>query len=162
MLRIVFLTIEHKRNIMIYRLTLLFTIILVCSSCSTLNTVLKDKEAGKGTRVVYDTNFDQSWLLAKKAFRWAGSDAIEEYKEEGYMLTTKGANLITYGSVMGAWIERISDNKMAVTVISKRRISTNLATGMTEPRFHSLFKAGLKILEKGEELPLSAPKVDTY
>ena len=127
--------------------------------CSTLNTVLKEKEKGKGTRVVYDVSFEEAWLLAKKSFRWAGSDAIEEYKEEGYMLTSKGANLVTDGSVMGAWIEPTTDNKIAVTVISKRRISTEIFTGMTEDRYHKLFMAGVEIIKNGEELPLTAPTV---
>lgn len=61
---------------------------------------------------------------------------------------------------MGAWIEAIDENKMAVTVISKRRVSIDFATGMTESRFHSLFDAGLEILNRGQKLPLSSPIVN--
>ncbi len=29
-----------------------------------------------------------------------GSDAIEEHKDKGYMLTSSGMNLVSYGAVM--------------------------------------------------------------
>ena len=134
--------------------------ILLIASCSTLNSVIKAKEEGKGTAIVYDISYDQAWLLAKKSFRWGGADAIEEYKEEGYMLTSKGMNWVSSGSVMGAWIEEESSDSYKVTVISKRRISTQIATGMTEGKFHKYFEAGVEILKSGKDLPLSAPPLD--
>ncbi len=130
------------------------------SGCSTLNSVIEAKEDGKGTVKVYDINMDDAWTLAKKSFRWGGADAIEEYKEEGYMLTSKGMNLVSSGSVMGAWLEKVDDDKTRVTVITKRRISTNIATGMTEDKFHRLFAKGSEILKSGEKLPLSAPDLN--
>lgn len=139
-------------------LTLLTALILTCS-CSTLNTVIKEKEEGGGTTKMYDINYDDAWNLAKKSFRWGGADAIEEYKEDGYMLTSKGMNLVSSGSVMGAWIEP-SNGKMSVTVVSKRRIQTQIATGMTETKFHKYFAKGTEILARGEKLPMSAPDLD--
>ena len=134
--------------------------LLMLSSCSTLNSVIKAKEEGKGTAVVYDVTHDQAWQLAKKSFRWGGADAIEEYKEEGYMLTSKGMNWVSSGTVMGAWIEETGSNQYVVTVITKRRISTELATGLTEAKFHKYFAAGATILKSGNKLPLSAPELD--
>jgi len=141
--------------------TLLSVVIsgLLLASCSTLNSVVKAKEEGKGTVEIYDVNMEDAWTLAKKSFRWGGADAIEEYKEEGYMLTSKGMNLVSSGSVMGAWIEPARDGKTKVTVISKRRISTQIATGLTEGKFHKYFAAGSDMLKKGQKLPLSAPEV---
>ena len=135
-------------------------VLFLMMSCSTLNSVIKAKEEGKGTAVVYDVTYDQAWLLAKKSFRWGGADAIEEYKEEGYMLTSKGMNWVSSGSVMGAWIEEEPSGGYKVTVISKRRISTQIATGMTEGKFHKYFDAGADILKSGKDLPLSAPSLD--
>jgi len=134
--------------------------ILFLSSCSTLNSVVQAKEDGKGTVKVYDVNTDQAWDIAKRSFRWAGSDAIEEYEDEGYMLTSKGMNLVSSGSVMGAWIESDGDGKSKVTVISKRRISTQIATGMTEDKFHRWFAKGASIVKSGGKLPSSAPDLD--
>ena len=135
-------------------------IIFLVSGCSTLQNVVEAREDGKGTVEVYDVNMDDAWMLAKKSLRWGGSEAIEEYKEEGYMLTSKGMNLVTSGCVMGAWIEESGDNQTKVTVISKRRISTDITTGMTEDKFHRLFAKGSEILKSGEELPLSTPKLN--
>ena len=75
------------------------------------------------------------------------------------MLTSKGPDMISSGSVMGAWIESISSDKMAVIVISKRRKSLDLFTGMTESKFHKYFKAGTEILKNKKELPLRAPEL---
>ncbi len=141
------------------RLALSFFVLLSFASCSTLNDVVKAKDDGKGTTVTYDLDFENAWALAKKSFRWGGADAIEEYESDGYMLTSKGMNLVSSGSVMGAWIEKTSDGKMKVTVISKRRISTQIATGMTEDKFHKYFKAGVDILKSGGKLPASAPSL---
>jgi len=131
--------------------------IFISIGCSTLHSVLKAKEKGFGTKVEYDVNFEEAWLISKRSFRWAGTDAIEENKEGGYMLTSMGSNGFTDGSVMGAWIEAITDDKMLVTVISKRRNSLDLITGMTERRFHQLYNKGVNIIKNGEELPLTEP-----
>ena len=132
---------------------------LFFGSCSTLNTVIEDKEAGGGTTEAYDVSYDDAWVIAKKSYRWAGSDAIEEYKVEGYMLTSKGQNLVSSGSVMGTWIKDLGNNKCEVTCVSKRRIQTQWATGMTESKYHKYFAKGLEIMKSGEELPMTAPEV---
>ena len=137
--------------------TLIITILLL-TSCATTNSVVKAKDKGKGTTKVYDISFEQAWDVAKRSFRWAGADAVDEYKSEGYMLTSKGMNLVTSGSVMGAWVEQ-NGSKSTVTVISKRRISTQLATGMTEGKFHKYFEAGVNILKSGQPLPAAAPEL---
>lgn len=57
---------------MIKKVFVLFIAIFLFTSCSTLNTVLQEKENGKGSRVVYDVNFEDAYMLSKKSFRWAG------------------------------------------------------------------------------------------
>ena len=50
---------------------LLFAIIISSLfGCSTLNTVLKEKENGEGTKIVYDIQFEDAWVLSKSSFRW--------------------------------------------------------------------------------------------
>jgi hypothetical protein len=61
-------------------------------------------------------------------FRTEGTDAIEEHRAEGYMLTSSGMNLVSWGTVMGAWVDKVSDNETKVTVLTKRRITVNIAT----------------------------------
>lgn len=129
-------------------------------SCNTLNSVVKAKQDGKGTTKIYNIDKDNGWKIAKKSFRWAGTDAIEEYKDEGYMLTSSGMNLVSSGAVMGAWLKPIGDDKLEVTVISKRRVATQIATTMTEGKWHKYFEAAMNIVQSGQELPLTAPVVN--
>ncbi len=73
---------------------------VVFLGCATLSDVIADKEAGEGTTVVYSVATDKGWEIAKKVLRWEGAETIEEHKDEHYMLTTIGADLISAGSVV--------------------------------------------------------------
>jgi hypothetical protein len=126
-------------------------------ACATLNDVIKAKQQGKGVSKVYPINEDDAWKIAKRVFRWEGTDAIEEHRDEGFMLTSSGMNLVSYGAVMGAWIERVDEENTKVTVVSKRRLSTDLFTTMTHGRFHDLFARAVNIVRSGQPLPLTSP-----
>ncbi len=86
-----------------------------------------------------------------------GADAIEEHREEGYMLTSSGMSLFTGGTVMGAWIEPVDTNATRVTVVTKRRVSINIATTLRETTFHERFAQAVDIIKAGESLPLEPP-----
>ena len=73
------------------------------------------------------------------------------------MLTSSGMNLVSAGAVMGAWIEPMGQNSTKVTVVTKRRIATNIATTMTETTFHKRFVQAVEVIKKGERLPLKPP-----
>ena len=118
--------------------------------------VVKSKD--QGTAVVYPVTQDQAWDIARTVFRWEGADAIEEHRSEGYMLTSSGMNLISAGAVMGAWIDPVDRNSSKVTVVTKRRLSTNLATTLTETTFHKRFAQAVEIVKKGERLPVKPPE----
>lgn len=133
----------------------LLGLVVLGYGCQTLNDVVRAKD--EGTTKVYPVTADQAWKIAMVVFRWEGSDAIEEHREEGYMLTSSGLNLMTAGTVMGAWIESISEEKTQVTVVTKRRIVTNLVTTLTETTFHRRFAEAMKIIKAGQPLPLVAP-----
>jgi hypothetical protein len=97
-------------------------------------------------------------MIAKVVFRWEGADAIEEHKEEGYILTSSGMNLVSWGAVMGAWIDPIDKESTKVTVVTKRRISTNLATTLTETTFQKRFAQAVEIVKSGKPLPATPPE----
>jgi len=123
------------------------------------NDVVRVKEAGtEGTTNVYPVNVDQAWEIAKTVFRWEGSDAIEEHRDQNYMLTSSGMNLVSWGTVMGAWIELVDQDNTKVTVVTKRRITTNVFTTLTERTFHKRFAQAVEIVKKWQPLPLDAPK----
>ena len=137
---------------------LVVVLVTLGTGCATTNSVAKAKNKGKGTTDVYSVNFDQAWDIAKTVFRWEGSDAIEEHRDNGYMLTSSGMNLVSYGAVMGAWVEKVGDESTKVTVVTKRRIAINVATTLTEKTFHKRFKQAVAIVKSGDPLPIEKPK----
>lgn len=138
--------------------TILLALAFSLGGCSTMQDVVRVKEAGtEGTTKNYAVTQAQAWEIAKTVFRWEGSDAIEEHKEQGYMLTSSGMNLVSYGAVMGAWIEPIDKDDTKVTVVTKRRISVNVATTLTEGTFHKRFAQAVAIVKSGKPLPANAP-----
>lgn len=136
----------------------MFAILTGVVGCATLADVIREKEESGGTVQVYSVTSDQAWQIAKAVFRWEGSDAIEELRDKGYMLTSSGMNLVSYGTVMGAWIEPISDQQTKVTVVTKRRIQTNIFTTLTETTFHRRFAQGVQIIKAGKPLPVLPPE----
>jgi hypothetical protein len=113
--------------------------VLWLASCQTLSDVLREQTQGGGTTQVYPVDVDQGWTIAKTVFRWEGSDAIEEHCDQGYMLTSSGMNLVSAGTVMGAWVEPAGQGQTKVTVVTKRRIAANVATTLTETTFQKRF-----------------------
>lgn len=133
--------------------------LLSCFGCASMSDVVRVKESGKeGTVMEYPVTVDQGWEIAKTVFRWEGADAIEEHRSENYMLTSSGPNLVSWGAVMGAWIEPAGPDNTKVTVVTKRRISVNIATTLTESTFHRRFAQGVEIVKKGEPLPRVPPE----
>jgi hypothetical protein len=136
-------------------LSVFISLIALLSGCATMGDVVTAKN--EGTAIVYPVNAEQAWEISKTVFRWEGADAIEEHKSEGYMLTSSGMNLVSWGAVMGAWIEPVDKDSTRVTVVTKRRISTNLATTLTENTFHKRFAQAVEIVKKGDRLPYNPP-----
>jgi hypothetical protein len=137
---------------------IIFLSTALLNGCATMNDVVQVKEDGtEGTTKVYPVNADQAWEISKKVFRWEGSDAIEEHRDEGYMLTSSGMNMVSWGAVMGAWIEPVDEENTKVTVVTKRRISINVATTLTESTYHKTFAKAVEIVKKGQPLPLEKP-----
>jgi PBP1b-binding outer membrane lipoprotein LpoB len=143
-----------QKSIILFSAVLFLLALL--GGCATMADVVKAKD--EGTSKVYPVTSDQAWMIAKTVFRWEGSDAIEEHKDEGYMLTSSGMNLVSYGAVMGAWIEPVDRNNTKVTVVTKRRIATNLATTLTESTFHKRFAQAVEIVKTGKTLPSQPPQ----
>lgn len=143
-----------------------FRVLLVCAAllamgCATTNDVIRVKEQGKeGTTRQYDVSFDQAWEIAMTVFRWEGADAIEEHKDQHYMLTSSGMNMVSWGAVMGAWIEPVDAGNTRVTVVTKRRVTINIATTLTEGTYQKRFAQAVAIIKSGQPLPLVPPKLD--
>jgi hypothetical protein len=134
----------------------LFFLVALLAGCATMADVVKAKD--EGTSKVYPVNSEQAWMIAKVVFRREGADAIEEHNDQGYMLTSSGMNLVSMGAVMGAWIDPLDKDNTKVTVVTKRRIATNIATTLTESTFHKRFAQAVDIVKAGKPLPLEPPE----
>jgi hypothetical protein len=128
---------------------------LVLSGCGSMSGLLQSKN--EGTVQAYGVKADQAWDIAVAALRWEGCEAIEEHRADGYMLTTSGPKLVSGGSMVGVWIEPINEKQTRVTIVSKRKMQSNAATGLTESTFHRRFAQGVEIVRSGKPLPLNAP-----
>lgn len=123
-----------------------FLLIWVCiTGCATMSDVVQSKERGRGTSKVYPVNADQAWEIAKTVFRWERADAVEEHRSEGYMLTSSGESLISWGTVMGVWIEPVNNDSTKVTAVIKRKNPTDFLTPLTEVTFHEDFELAARI-----------------
>ena len=131
--------------------------VLGLAGCATLSDVVQEKEQGGGTVQVYPVDTDQAWKIAMTVFRWEGSDAIEEHRDQGYMLTSSGMNFVSAGAVMGAWVEPAGRDQTKVTVVTKRRMATNIATTLTETTFHKRFGQAVALVKAGQPLPVRPP-----
>ena len=131
--------------------------VLWLASCQTLSDVVQAKAQGGGTTQVYPVDANQAWTIAMTVFRWEGSDAIEEHRDQGSMLTSSGMNFLSAGAVMGAWIEPAGRGQTQVTVVTKRRMVTNVATTLTETTFQKRFAQAVTLVKAGQPLPLTPP-----
>jgi hypothetical protein len=137
---------------------LLVGALLASSGCANLNDVVQAKELRKeGTTRSYAVAPDRAYDIARTVFRWEGADAIEDHRDKYYLLTSSGANAYTQGTVMGAWIEPDGQGGSQVTVVTKRRIQTNLFTSLTESTFHRRFAQAVELTRQGKPLPDVAP-----
>ena len=137
----------------------LLIVILISSiyliGCASMSDVIASKD--EGTVGVYPVTKDQAWDISIAILRWSGTDAIEMHKKQGYMLTSKGQNFISMGSMIGVWVEPIDENNTKVTVVTKRKMATNIATGFTEDSFQRKFVQTVKIIKSGKTLPIEEP-----
>ncbi len=138
-------------------------IILVCvlsmlTGCMTsMSDILTARQNGEGETKTYAVPMNQAWEISKSVFRWEKTETIEEHQLEGYMLTSAGQNMISAGAVIGAFFEKVDTANTKVTIITKRRMATNLATGLTEGTYHKRFQQAVDILKEGKQLPIQPP-----
>ena len=72
------------------------------------------------------------------------------------MLTSSGINLVSWGAVMGAWVDPVDPDHTKVTVVTKRRLLLNAFTTLREKTFHKMFAQAVAIVKDGRDLPEKA------
>ncbi len=115
------------------------------AGCATMHDVIQSKERGRGMSKVYPINADQAWEIAKTVLRWERTDAVEEHRSEGYMLMSTEENLISWGTMIGVWIEPVNNDSTKVTVVVKRKNPTEVLTPVTEAVFHDDFELAARL-----------------
>ena len=133
----------------------LVAVVFGVPSCASISDAIKAKD--EGTVTTYPVGSDQGWKIALRVLRWEDAETIEEHKDENYMVTTVGANLISAGAVVAVWVEPVNATSTKVTVVTKRKMQTNIATGLTETKFHQRFKQAVDIVKSGKALPSEPP-----
>jgi hypothetical protein len=139
----------------IYKYLSMLLIVFISVGCATMTDVLKDKE--EGTSAIYTIDKDIAWDIAKTVLRWEDSETIEENKLSNYMLTTVGRNFVSEGSLVGVWVEPVNEEETKITVVTKRKVQTNLATGLTESTFQDSFAKAVEMVKEGKSLPIEKP-----
>ena len=142
-----------KKQSIIYLVGILF--FLTLSGCASMSDVLKSKD--EGTVEVYPVNEKQAWEIAVTVLRWEDCETIEEHYNQHYMLTTVGANFVSAGSLVGVWVEPEDAANTKVTVVTKRKVQTNVATGLTETTFQRRFAQAVDTVNSGHTLPIEPP-----
>ena len=133
--------------------------ILALTGCASMGDVVRAKESGsEGVTRVYPVTPEQAWDISKMVFHWEGANDIEPHRDQGYMLTSSGWNVFSWGTYMGAWIRPIDANNTEVTVVTKRKASMSLVTKLTESKYHRRFEEAVGIVKSGQPLPLSRPR----
>lgn len=140
----------------IYHFIFIITVIII--GCATMSDVLKDKE--EGTAAIYKIDKDTAWDIAKTVLRWEDSETIEENKLSNYMLTTVGRNFVSEGSLVGVWVEPVNEEETKITIVTKRKVQTNLATGLTESTFQESFSKAVAMVKSGKSLPIEKPSFE--
>ncbi len=130
-------------------------LLLVVCGCATTQDALQSKDSG--TAKVYPVTEAQAWEIAKKVFRWEGTDAIEEDRANNVMITSTGTDAVTPGTVIACWIDREGPGSTKVTVVTMRRYQLSLFTSLTEGTFHHRFAQAVEIVQSGGSLPLAPP-----
>jgi len=123
-----------------------FLLIGIClTGCATVGDVVRSRERGEGTSKVYPVNADPAWDIAKTVFRWERTETVEEHRSEGYMLTNSEESLISWGALIGVWIEPVNHDSTRVTFVVKRKSPTELFIPVTEAMLHDDFEVAGRV-----------------
>ncbi|MRR57283.1 MAG: hypothetical protein EG824_03605 [Deltaproteobacteria bacterium] len=137
--------------------------VIMMNSCASMQELSQDvmqqrKSGTAGVTRVYPIPADQAWEISRAVFRWEKVDGVEEHREENYMITSTGMNMVAFGSVMGVWIEPADSIGTKVTVLTKRRVAKDTFTKLNDATFFERFEQGLKIVQDGKKLPVVPPE----
>lgn len=108
--------------------------LLTVAACATMNDAISAKKAG--TEKLYAKPCDALWPLSVRVLRDNDAGAIEERRSEHQMLANSSAGLLSMGTFMVVWLEPVGADRCNVTIVTKRKVATNVITDLTETGYH--------------------------
>ena len=116
-------------------------ILLTVAGCTSMGGMIEEKNTSEGTVETYPLSKAKALELAKIVMKEQGADSFEE--GDGYVIGSFYVNLISPGSFCGVYPKEVSSG-CEVRVVSRRKSSISIFTGLTETGFHDAFEAKLK------------------
>src|SRR5579859_2812505 len=128
-------------------------IALTLVGCAQKRDLLVYKLRGRGTERVYPVTFDQAWSISKAILKLEPTEAIDEHRQEGYMLTSDDSSALTPSTYMGVFIAAEGPRAAKVTFVTRRRTPTQAYASLTEGAFHRKFAELLALITAVGPLP---------
>ncbi len=133
----------------------LFVAALLFVGCGSMQEVLERRAHGEGTTEIHAISTKQAWKHSITILQWYDAGAMELHPDSGYILTGIGDRPF-YGrgplTHAGVWIESADSGRSRVTIVL-----TNIAAGLTEPRFHTLLSYIVGLEKAGKKIPMTKP-----
>ena len=134
-----------------------FLLIGICiAGCTTMGDVVRSRERGEGTSKVYPVNADQAWEIAKTVLRLERTEIVEEHRLEGYMLASSEESPVSWGAMVGVWIEPVNSESTKVTFVVKRKNPIVVFIPVTEAIFHDHFELAAR-MKTGKSITPASP-----
>jgi hypothetical protein len=119
--------------------------------------VLSAYQAGDGEVRTYNATFEQTWAAAHAALVWNHAAAIEEHRDQGFMLGTAPAQEWSWGASMGIWIDPADARSRRVRAVVSRTLATNV-TAQNETTLLDDMGRALVLEKQGAPLPAESPE----
>ena len=119
--------------------TLILVATAAVSGCTSMQEVSEAK--GNGVKRSYHQPYDVVWDSAVSAVASTELDVVEQEKQQGRILAKNGMTLDSYGENVAVFVERESDTKTNVEVVSRSVVKSNItATDWTDYILDSMQK----------------------
>jgi hypothetical protein len=130
-------------------------------ACATKQDVVITKLRGRTNGHLYPVTFEQAWAISKAIFKLEPTEALEEHKADGYILTSQDASGLSPGTYMGVFIEpgdRPGESK--VTFVARRRTPTQAYAALNDVLFHKKFASLIELMGTVGSLPTQGERSD--
>lgn len=112
------------------------------AGCRNQRDVIEAHEAGEGTTVLYPVDRERAFRAIVEVLEDEGASSVTPRRDEGYVAADFGVSVFSWGTLVGVWARPAGDGT-DVTVVTLRRLATNVVTRLTEETFHERLRERL-------------------